>query len=316
MTKLKTILIGVVVLVAATLLLWQETRLQRANSENQQLKAQVTQMAALRQRVEQLQKAQVDQAELTRLQAAEEKTRSELARLRGKASGVNRAEAETAQLRAELQRKTEEGEATNEFTGAMSEMMKSAMSQQVNGQIGRMKAALNLTPDQEEAIRAILNKQAELNAATVGRVLSGKLKPDEMAKLQREAGNPEEQIKALLTPDQLSRYPEYKNEEAASNARMAVTGEMMQMQTMLGLSTEQQDKASTALYEVFRQQLTGQTAAQNPPTGASSTEMMQQFFDQKSKALEGILTPEQLQNYRQLQESQLKMIRTLTPAKN
>ena len=43
-------------------------------------------------------------------------------------------------------------------------------------------------------------------------------------------GNSEEQIKALLTPEQQAEYATYQKEEAVSNARVMANAELLQMQ--------------------------------------------------------------------------------------
>jgi len=80
-----------------------------------------------------------------------------------------------------------------------------------------------------------------------------------MTRLSLEAGDPDTQIKVLLTPDQKAAYPNYQQEEAAYNARMAANSELLQLQVSLGLTPEQEDRAFAALYEVSLDQLTGKT---------------------------------------------------------
>ncbi len=191
-------------------------------------------------------------------------------------------------------------------------MVKSVIEQQVQGQMGRMKAKLNLSSDQEQAIRNILMAQADRTSSAAQKLLSGKLTKEEMASLNQTTGNPEEQIKALLSPAQLTAYQDYKQDEKISNARMAANAEIMQMQNVLGLTQEQQDKAFPLLYEQTLQQLTNAAAATTPKT-SNQVAVMEQYFDGKIRALQGVLTPAQLDSYRQFQASQLKMMKTMMP---
>jgi hypothetical protein len=135
---------------------------------------------------------------------------------------------------------------------------------------------------------------------------SGKFDKEELVRLAKEAGDPDTQIKALLTPDQQAAYQNYQQEEAAYNARLAANTELLQLQT-LDLTPEQQDQAFAALYEVTFNQLTGST---KPPSN-NQAEAMQWVFDQKTKALESILTPAQLKNYTQQQAIQAKLVQDI-----
>jgi RNA polymerase sigma factor (sigma-70 family) len=213
---------------------------------------------------------------------------------------LQRVQAENAQLRAQ----GADG-STNQAAGPMGELMKHALEQQVAGRVSRMAASLHLTPEQTQAARDILMRQAQAASAGMMQVMSGEFNKDELAKLGR--GNPEEQIKALLTADQRAAYASYQQEEAANNARVMANGELLQMQASLGLSAEQQDRVFAALYEANFNQLSG-SATQ---TFAAPGEQMQWALDQKAKVLESVLTAPQLENYRQQQSAQLKLLKDI-----
>ena len=95
----------------------------------------------------------------------------------------------------------------NLVTGAMADAMKQAMEQQVEGRLSRMTASLHLTPEQVQAARDILTRQAEVMSAGMQQAFSGKYDTNELVRLAKNAGNPDEQIKALLTPDQQALFP-------------------------------------------------------------------------------------------------------------
>jgi hypothetical protein len=146
---------------------------------------------------------------------------------------------------------------------------------------------------------------------------SGKFNKEELARLAKETGNTDAQIKALLTPDQQASYPAYQQEEAAHNASLVANQELLQMQSTLGLTSEQLDRVYAALYEVSFNQHTGST---KPPSTslrasgdlvAAELESMQWASDQKAKALESVLTPTQLENYRKQQASQAKLVKAI-----
>jgi hypothetical protein len=189
----------------------------------------------------------------------------------------------------------------------MADAMKLAMDQQLDGRLSRMTASLNLTPEQAQAAREILSKQAQVMSAGMQQAFSGKFDKAELTRLGKEAGNPDEQIKALLNPEQKAAYKNYQQEEATYNARMAANTELLQLHGTLGLSQDQQDRAFGALYDLSFNQLTGNVK----PAGSSQAEIMQALLEQKAKALEPILTPAQMDNYRQQQAIQSKLLKDI-----
>jgi RNA polymerase sigma factor (sigma-70 family) len=312
MSITKVSLVGAVVVASIAVPAWQQTRLQRVKSENAELRVQETEwrarkeeLGALSNEVERLRKVEADKAELERLRQWQAQTEPELLRLRGMAGVARRANAEAEQLRAQLARQAREA-GTNPFSGAMADFMKQAAEQQVEGRLSRLSASLHLTPEQAQAARDILMRQAQAMSAGMQQFFSGKFNKEEMlAKLGKDAGNPDEQIKALLTPEQKAGYPNYQQEEAAYNARMTANQELLQLQTTLGLAAEQQDRVFAALYDVNFNQLTGNAK----PTSTNKVEAMQWVLDQKAKALEPILTPAQMESYRKQQALQSKLVK-------
>lgn len=309
----KASVIGVLVVAGVALPAWQQTRLRQARTQNEQLWARQSELEqrqseteALRTEVERLQKVEVDRAELARLRQWQAQTQPELLHLRGMAGVARRANAEAETLRAQLARRGGESD-SNLVSGAMADAMKLAMEQQVEGRLSRLKASLNLTPEQQESAREILKRQARAMSAGMQQAFAGKFDKEELARLGRDAGNPDGQIKALLSPDQVAAYPGYQQEEAAHNARLAANNELMSLQAIAGLTPDQQDRAFAALYNVTFSQLTGSAG---PPLG-NQAEVMQWTLDQKAKALESVLTPAQLESYQQQQALQAKLAKDL-----
>ena len=311
MTTVKVSLIGALVVAGIAVPAWQQTRLQRVQAENEQLRANETgtqapdaELASLRAEVESLRKGSDNQAELEQLRQWKAQTQPELLRLRGMAGVARRANVEAEQLRAKLAQQPSEG-GTNPLIGAMTDGMKKAMEQQSEGRLSRLTASLHLTPEQAQAARDILMRQARAMSAGMQQAYTGQFNKEEITRLSLEAGDPDTQIKELLTPDQKAAYPNYQQEEAAYNARMAANSELLQLQVSLGLTSEQEDRAFAALYEVSLDQLTGKTK----PAATTPVEAMQWALNEKTKALEPVLTPTQLDTYRQQQAAQSKLIK-------
>jgi len=261
---------------------------------------------------EQIQKLQTERDEATNRLAAmageiakHESDDLELLRLRGMAGVARQAIGESERLRAQLAKQASAA-STNLLTGAMADAMKQAMEQQVEGHLARITASLQLNPEQTQAVSNILMQQAQVMSAGMQQAMSGNFNKDEIMKLGKAGGDPDTQIKALLTPDQLAAYPAYQQEEAAHNASLAANTELAQLQTTLDLKPEQLDQVYAALYGVSFNQLTGSV---KPPATTDMAGTMQWTLDQKTGALEPILTPAQMNRYRQQQALQAKIIK-------
>jgi RNA polymerase sigma factor (sigma-70 family) len=306
LTKIQLGIIGALVLAGVCTPVWQQTRLRRIEAENTQLRAQQNELAASRDKAGRLSQADSDRAELEQLRKWQAQVQPELMRLRGMAGVARRANAEAAELRAQLAHQGDDATSTS-VAGPMGEFMKAAMEQQVSNRLARMTSSLHLTPDQVRSAHDILMRQARVTSTGVQQAFSGKFDKDQLAELGKDAGNTEEQLKALLTPDQQAGYHGYQQEEAAQNARLAANNELLQMQSSLVLTGEQQDRVFAALYEVILSQMNGTST----PSFAAPGELMQWTSDQKAKALESVLTESQLQAYRQQQEIQLKFAKEI-----
>jgi hypothetical protein len=310
MTATKITVISALVVAGIAVPAWQQTRLQYARSENAQLRARASEVsgeqpevASLRDEVGRLRKVETDQAELQQLREWKAHTDPELLRLRGMAGVARRANAEAEALRAQFAQQT-----TNPAGEAMADAMKLAMQQQLEGRLSRMTSSLNLTSEQAQSAREILARQSQAMSAGMQQAFSGKYDKDELMRLGKEAGNTDEQIKALLSPEQKDAYPNYQKEESAYSARLAANNELAQLQPTLGLTPDQQDRAFAALYDLTFNELMGSA---KPPPG-DQLEGMQWMLEQKGNALQPILTPAQLDSYRQQQAIQSKIIKDVS----
>lgn len=201
------------------------------------------------------------------------------------------------------------GDGTNEMSEAMGGMMKAAIEQQMEAKLAGMKAKLNLTPEQEKAIREIMTKQMSKGMAAAQKMFSGDLSKEEMEKLGNEPKSEEEQIKALLTPEQIAAYDDYDKEEKTRMARLVANSELMQLQSSLQLTEEQQDK----VFAILAEQAQAQINPTNMAGWASGPDYIRKQAEKKAEALRGVLTPEQFERYQKFQEQQMKMYEALMP---
>lgn len=302
--KLKVGVIGALVVAGIAVPLWQQTRLQRMRSENEQLRAQGIAIAALRDEVGRLRKVEADGAELERLRQWQAQTQLQLARLRGMAGLARQANAEAEELRAQLARQQSDA-GTNQLNGPLRNVFRRAMEQQVEGRVSRIDARLHLTPEQAQGVREILMREAEGTRDGMKQVFAKK-QDAEITKMET-GGNAEEEIKALLTPEQQTAFADYQREEFSHYARLGANAELLEIQSTLGLTAEEQDRVFASLYELSFNQMTGSTQQ----TFGTPVEKVEWLNEQKAKALESVLTETQLEKYRQHQATQLKVVKEI-----
>jgi len=324
MITLKTSLIGALVVAGIAAPAWQQTRLDRERAENARLQAQTNELAALRAEVARLRGAKTaqpggtDNAELEQLRQWKAQTQPELLRLRGMAGVARRANLEAEALRAKLAAQAG-GAGAAKAAGPMGDLMKNTMKlfteQRVEGQLSRMTAILHLTPEQVQAARDILMRQAQVMSTGTQQAMAGHYDIKEMMAMAKDAGDPDEQIKALLTPEQKADYKTYKQEEAALTARQAANMDLMTLQSTLGLTSDQEDQAFAALYDLDLNQLNGNVKPASKPASTNLADIsvwsFEQLLDQKVKALEPVLTPDQLEGFRQQQALQLQGVKDM-----
>ncbi len=202
---------------------------------------------------------------------------------------------------------------TNAIAGAMQQLIKSQLEQQTEGKISRMKARLRLTSEQEQAIRESMNAATKKALAATQKMYSGEAMPDVVNDLSSPEESGIQPIDDLLTPEQRTEYQALQKEEFQNTARVAASAEMMQLQGSLGLTQEQQDKVFSALYQQSVDPVSGLEATQKTASINDPAAGLQQAFDKKVEALRPILTSEQLNTYRDLQEKQIQMIQALFP---
>jgi len=194
---------------------------------------------------------------------------------------------------------------TNGTSEGFSGIMKAAMEQQVEGKISGMKLRLNLTPEQETAVRDILGKEMRRTTDITQKMFKGELTEDEMKAMAKDVSpvSQRDQIKALLTPEQQTAYDVFEKEENQRMARLMANSEMMQVQGLLHLDEQQQDKVFTILAEQAQAQFAG---VGNPLDFTKVAE-------KKTESLRAVLTPEQFEEYKKFQEQQQKMIQSFMP---
>ena len=300
---------GIVAVGAAVLCVWQQHRIAQSRGELERQRSEAAQLPELRAELARLRQVAMDQAELARLRQQQSADQLELLRLRAKAASGRRAELEATDLRAQLERQAAEGSgASNGIAGPMAELMQGGFEQMTQRRLARMQERLNLSPAQTEAIQQILSRRAQGIAEATRGVLSGKLDHEKLAALRQGRGDPESEIRTLLSPEQQADYAALQEEEKLNSARLSANSELLQMQHTLGLTENQTEGVFAVLYDQALQQ---HHAEATEPEPKDPTEAQERVLNRKLEALEGVLTPTQLAGYRQQQELQLAFLKRL-----
>lgn len=240
---------------------------------------------------------------------------AELLKLRGQAGQAHTAVQELAKMKAAAGQRSA---LPALFTNAMAQGMATAekfRKKEALAKVARMREQLHLTDDQAQGIGDIMVNQIEASSQQMLKTISdGQISADTAAP---NPGDEEAQIKALLTPDQLAAYPSYQKAEAVAVADNAAKSELSAMTAEMALTPEQQDKIHSALYQY---NLNPASSTQNKDTIAqarasgnmadilsSAVNTQQQALDAKLQILDGILSPEQLQAYKQKQLDMIEM---------
>ena len=242
----------------------------------------------------------------------------ELMKLRGQTGQAKTALQELAKLQKSAAQQS--GSMPAYFTNAMAQgitMSEKFKKKAAIAKLERMKDKLHLTDDQAQAISDIMAKNIEKSSQQILNAMLGKQIPVEEQDASNSLLNEEAAIKALLTPDQLANYSDFKQAETISTARTSALSEVTMMTGEMDLSQEQQDKARAALYQLDLNQA---SAPQNQEAIAKARasgnytdfvslqiETQKQTLEEKLKALDGILTPEQLKIYEQKQLDMINM---------
>jgi hypothetical protein len=322
LTKLQVgIISATIVAGAATPLLVHEHGNQTAlREENVTLRQQAGAVAGLQAENERLSNALAIAAQVAPARLASTAANDgaqELLRLRSQATRARGDAQELGKLRTDAARRAEwDGLMTNAMANGL-EKARSFQEKDIAKQVARMKEKLNLSDDQAEAIRALLMQRLEHRMEMALQSMNSRMSGQPVNEPLRLPEDPEAQIKALLTPEQLAAYPAYKTDEAVHSARNTADNEVSSMKSTLNLTPEQEEKAVSALFDLqLKQQAKALTDAPNQLSGGqdlagmAKTQIDRQKLelDQRLGVLAGVLAPDQLERYRQQQMKQIDLM--------
>jgi RNA polymerase sigma factor (sigma-70 family) len=242
---------------------------------------------------------------------------SELLKLRGRTTPAQIDPSEIARLKATLAEQS--GKMPDYMTNAIAAVFPTWQKMERKNalaQLARMKEKFNFMPDQELAVSNILMMYVERRCQIRLDEIMDRGTPEQREQ-QAQAYNdkPDTEIKALLTPEQLAAYPEYLQQEKKLEADSSAGLEVDRITVDLRLSNEQQEKVRQKLcelnlkdttYALVRQAMNEARRNGRLAEGIQTAiELQKSQLEEKLKALGEILTPEQVNAYR---EEELKLI--------
>jgi RNA polymerase sigma factor (sigma-70 family) len=294
----------------------------QAASLRSQVQALQQQQAPLTEQIQQLTRSRGDaERQLAALRDENDRLNrntSELLKLRGN-SGLAQADSrELAKLKSTLAQQTVQ--MPDFLTNAMAHGLSTAekfRKKEAEARLARMKKMLNLTDDQEQAMMDITLKHIQSQTQTTMDLITGKSTPEQQLALSGNKDNQEAAIKALLTPEQMAAYPEFVQAEKITTAATAANSDAGRIAGEFKLSKEQQEQIRASFYQRYLDESADglnqkaiSAVRKNgnlAETGNISIEWQKSELEAKLKILGGILTPEQINSYREEQMDQINM---------
>ena len=168
-----------------------------------------------------------------------------------------------------------------------------SIDEQVNLRIKELDKVLNLNDKQEEEIMKIYSDVMERMSQRSGNrpAPSGRL-PGMFRGGFGRFGRTDSDIEAILTPEQLKKY-------RAFNLKQQIEARMANLDEMLALSNEQEVKIRKIVEQDIQQ--TNKMFAEMRDSGGDRQGVFEQMRTQReetNKAIEALLTPEQVEKYR------------------
>jgi RNA polymerase sigma factor (sigma-70 family) len=239
---------------------------------------------------------------------------NELLKLRGQVVPAQANARELAKLKSTLAQQA--GKMPDYFTNALATGLGTAEQwklKDAQARLDRMKTMLNLTDDQTQAIGDIMKKHIQNQTQMTMDMITGKsTQEQQMALAVEEKNNEQAEIKALFTPEQLAAYPQYLQAEVITAADASAKADASQLAQDFSLSEAQQEQIHAAFSQLHLND--PQSIISAMPKGgnyanAANTiiEFQKSQLEQKIKILGDMLTPEQINTYREEQMKQINM---------
>lgn len=254
----------------------------------------------------------------------------ELLRLRGRTGQLRNAMQALEEAQATIQRQNTTMSAT--FTNAAALGIKAAMKHHkraVAAKVARMTEMLHLSEDQAWAISDVLQARIEEESRFTLQALTG---GNDLAPVLANRPSEDDEVLALLTPEQAGAYEDFKQAERVADARKSADAEASTMTEELGLTPGQQEQIRDLLLQDSLNPSVSDSAANAEAVLQACSngdytvivdyqiQTLHQNMENKLHLLEDVLTAEQLRDYEQSQVEQIEVqagaLRMLLPQTN
>lgn len=186
-------------------------------------------------------------------------------------------------------------EQIKEVMAKLKEEEQKKRAHRIDERLAALRSRLNLTPDQEAKIRALLESSPDLAG---GGILGGISLADGAttfslggpAEGETQAAH-DEKLAALLTAEQKEKFAAFQQEQRENRIEIDTNREMAQLQQQLTLTPEQKDQAYQTLSDLARREDSQSAGSPFDP------ETIEARTQARLDALRPILTPEQLKAY-------------------
>lgn len=195
------------------------------------------------------------------------------------------------------------------------EMRAMDRTQRIDARILNLKTKLNLTPEQETAVRAAMEKGSldrdALREAMDARRRSGEEETDKTrqanaAKFAASEAEQEKAITATMSDEQLTAYEAYKTEQKATQVEAQANRQLNDLQSKLSLTDEQKDAAFQFYAD---QEQNGFDPGKIIAEGGDPAKYFEERQKTTLEAMKQILTPEQYELYSKQEEERSTMFR-------
>jgi RNA polymerase sigma factor (sigma-70 family) len=209
---------------------------------------------------------------------------AELLRLRGEVTALRQRSLELAQLKTNNPGNSG-GSLGRNLLAMIADEMKRDSTNSIIAEVQLLKEKLGLTAEQAQSIRDIRTRNFEAHVQQKLGESTGTMTSEDRNTLQHAFAVEENELASVFNPEQQAAYQQMKKDLASDDEKSFARSEAYEMKKSLNLSAEQQAAVRSTLANF------GPADALAPDTRGQ--------LDARIRALEPILTSEQLQAYRQ-----------------
>lgn len=221
--------------------------------------------------------------------------------------------ASEAAVAAEAPAEAEPVDPKKAFTDMVLRVGHAQLKTQIEGRLGVLKDRLQLTVEQEAAVKKILDDESTEATAALDRLMAGQGTPSDFARFARlQRGQLPAGVDAVLTDAQRPEYASFQEQERVSSLENRVNMELSGLVSSGGLTPEQKDQAfSTLSGLVMSEDATDFDSMQDV---SEVRTYMDEATQRRLEAMQPILSEPQWQMYQSQVNMGRQVLSSLMPA--